>query len=437
MPTRQPRTRSSVPTLITAAVLATPVLAASALAAGGPEGGDSDPRNVQFQTIDFTAGTITLVNFDDQTIDLTGWRFCSHDFDQERQYSGAGGLSGVMIEAGTTLTVHLNNDAPAGDPDAINRSSVGGAFAAPLDQDAFGMQIFRPGSNGLVQFSNSDLIADHIQWNLDAAAPGLSQERSGQAVATGLWTAADAFIVTTMDSERIDLTDLTGGLLHGPANYDVTEPVSVPVVHDESVDGDLSSDPDAPTALGFELGANRIIGSVTSIAPGDRDFITFVVPGGRELSMLQVVAWSPADIGFVAVNAGATGFVPSPGTNGEFLAGIHVGAANVGTDIMPNFVSDSLTNNSLPEPRLGPGTYTLVVQQASPVLSAYTFDFVLAEIACPGDIDRDGSVGFGDVLAVLAAFGPCGNQCEADADGNGSVGFGDLLIVLSAFGACP
>ncbi|MBT8485536.1 MAG: hypothetical protein HKO59_01710 [Phycisphaerales bacterium] len=56
---------------------------------------------------------------------------------------------------------------------------------------------------------------------------------------------------------------------------------------------------------------------------------------------------------------------------------------------------------------------------------------------CPADIDYDGVVGFGDLLGVLARWGPClGWGCEADIDDNGDIGFGDLLAVLSTWGPC-
>jgi hypothetical protein len=55
--------------------------------------------------------------------------------------------------------------------------------------------------------------------------------------------------------------------------------------------------------------------------------------------------------------------------------------------------------------------------------------------ACPGDLDRDGEIGFGDLLALLAAWGPC-DACDEDLDASGDVGFGDLLIVLGSWGGC-
>ena len=54
---------------------------------------------------------------------------------------------------------------------------------------------------------------------------------------------------------------------------------------------------------------------------------------------------------------------------------------------------------------------------------------------CPADLDGNGSVGFSDVLAILAAWGNS-NGVE-DLDFDGTVGTGDLLIVLAEWGPCP
>jgi len=49
----------------------------------------------------------------------------------------------------------------------------------------------------------------------------------------------------------------------------------------------------------------------------------------------------------------------------------------------------------------------------------------------------DGMVGVEDLLALLAAWGPCGASCNADLDGSGSVDTPDLLTLLAAWGPCP
>jgi hypothetical protein len=57
---------------------------------------------------------------------------------------------------------------------------------------------------------------------------------------------------------------------------------------------------------------------------------------------------------------------------------------------------------------------------------------------CPGDVDDDGTVGFGDLLDVLAAWGACApGPCPADVGGDGFVGFDDLVSILALWGPCP
>ena len=54
----------------------------------------------------------------------------------------------------------------------------------------------------------------------------------------------------------------------------------------------------------------------------------------------------------------------------------------------------------------------------------------------PADLDGDGSVGFSDLLILLASWGTCPSPpdpCVADINDDGSVGFGDLLILLAAW----
>lgn len=54
---------------------------------------------------------------------------------------------------------------------------------------------------------------------------------------------------------------------------------------------------------------------------------------------------------------------------------------------------------------------------------------------CPADIDANGSVGFGDLLRVLAGWGACVG-CPEDLDDDGVTDFSDLLFVLSEWGPC-
>ncbi|MCP3905801.1 MAG: hypothetical protein GY715_19410 [Planctomycetes bacterium] len=73
--------------------------------------------------------------------------------------------------------------------------------------------------------------------------------------------------------------------------------------------------------------------------------------------------------------------------------------------------------------------------QGSDSGAAYAFDLD-DECACLVDLNGDGSVGFADVLLVIAQWGPCPPVCIADVDGDGSVGFSDILVVIGAWGPC-
>lgn len=56
--------------------------------------------------------------------------------------------------------------------------------------------------------------------------------------------------------------------------------------------------------------------------------------------------------------------------------------------------------------------------------------------SCAGDIDEDDDVDTDDLIALLAAWGPCTN-CDEDLDNDDNVGTSDLLILLSNWGDCP
>jgi len=161
----------------------------------------------------------------------------------------------------------------------------------------------------------------------------------------------------------------------------LASPAGAAVVHDESVDGDLSSDAGAPTALVFAAGGNTVTGTTSNLPadPAERDYITFTIPAGQKLIDLNLLSYSPDNLSFAAFNAGNTSFIPSAATDTSFLAGIHIAGADVGTDLMPNFVSSAVTTNSLLAAELGPGTYCFMIQQTNAIIQSYSLEFVIME----------------------------------------------------------
>ena len=55
---------------------------------------------------------------------------------------------------------------------------------------------------------------------------------------------------------------------------------------------------------------------------------------------------------------------------------------------------------------------------------------------CPSDIDGSGDTNVTDLLAAIAAWGPCSGDCPADLDGSGEVNVSDLLAIIAGWGPC-
>ena len=172
-------------------------------------------RFVQIRSIDFVNGVLELHNFGAVDENLGGWRFCSHDEDQDRRYSSAGGFNGVTLMAGQSLFIHYNND--ASQPDEINRGAIGGNFALPLDTDgAYSIQIYFASG-----FGNGNNIADHVQLSRFGVDNVSADERSDEAQNGGVWTDQTTWVPVLPETERVVLLDSSSGNeLHGPSDYE-------------------------------------------------------------------------------------------------------------------------------------------------------------------------------------------------------------------------
>jgi len=81
------------------------------------------------------------------------------------------------------------------------------------------------------------------------------------------------------------------------------------------------------------------------------------------------------------------------------------------------------------------GAYDVVVTNDCGETTSAAAVVTLMKPSCPGDLDGSGDVGLGDLLAVLAAWGPCAG-CPEDLDATGDVGLSELLTVLAGWGPC-
>lgn len=178
------------------------------------------PRDVQMTIIIPESQQIVIDNTGTEPEDLSGWRFCSHNTSSVRRYSGTNGLNGITIEPNVNLVLHLLNDAPPELDNHINASDLGGSFAG-FELDAFAIGLYFPDTNGSVNFSNGNTIADHVQWSLFGLNNFTADDRTDEAVAGGVWTAVDDWIDVRPNSVLIELVDPNNTVLHGPDSYNV------------------------------------------------------------------------------------------------------------------------------------------------------------------------------------------------------------------------
>ena len=158
----------------------------------------------------------------------------------------------------------------------------------------------------------------------------------------------------------------------------IAVPAGATIVWNESVNGDLSNDAAAPTPMVFSPGANTIQGTVINIDDRARDYINFTVQPGYVLTAINLLEYSADDIGFVAVNAGLTSYIPAYETQEYFLSGAHIVEPDVSSNILNLFVNRAVTTNSLASPELGPGDYSFLLQQTDPVVTIYALEFVVS-----------------------------------------------------------
>lgn len=149
-------------------------------------------------------------------------------------------------------------------------------------------------------------------------------------------------------------------------------PAQATVIHDESVDGDLSGAFTAPDTITVTSGINTIIGQVGNNGNGgatdgsDGDYFEFTLNPGQSISSFTVDSY---------VSSGSFG-------TGSFLAYSDEGIAVQSSDFIDGFVlfnssSGNVLSGLSPDTGgvLNPGTHTFWVQETAAVTIDYQFSF--------------------------------------------------------------
>lgn len=162
--------------------------------------------------------------------------------------------------------------------------------------------------------------------------------------------------------------------------------VQAGVIYDESVSGDLSNSGLTPTLVTVSAGSNQLFG-ITGKTNNviDRDYFTFTVPDGMELSSLTVLPGTQTlgalGESFIGIEEGPEVTVSTTATDATGLLGwYHYGAGDIATDILPLMGTAGLGSTGFTPP-LPAHTYTLWVQEASAGTVHYGLDFAISPAA--------------------------------------------------------
>ena len=132
------------------------------------------------------------------------------------------------------------------------------------------------------------------------------------------------------------------------------------VVYNEAVNNDLSNSGLAPTKLIFATGSNQVLGTTGRDTTGviDRDYLTFTVPLGFEMTSLSVLPGTTAGgkASFIGLQSGSQVTLPSNTMTATGLLGYFLYAPD-SRNILPNMAISANGSSGFSPEGLGAGAY--------------------------------------------------------------------------------
>lgn len=155
-------------------------------------------------------------------------------------------------------------------------------------------------------------------------------------------------------------------------------------IYNETFSGDLSNSGLAPTLLTVSLGLNDLFGTTGKTGTViDRDYFTFTVPQGLELTAITVLPGTEtlgtAGESFIGIESGPQVTVSTAATTATGLLGWYHydDTSDIGTNILPLMGTSGLGSTGFTGP-LPSGTYSFWVQEASAGNVPYGLEFTVA-----------------------------------------------------------
>jgi hypothetical protein len=158
-------------------------------------------------------------------------------------------------------------------------------------------------------------------------------------------------------------------------------------VYNEVPDGDLSGDGLNTTDLTFSEGSNEVYGTTGRSPSGvaDREYFSFEVPAGFRLaSVLLLAETTTGGTGFLGIQSGPQVTLPfTPPDATGLLGWVHYEDVHIGTDILDDIGASAFGATGFVPP-LGPGTYSVWLQDTSFGELNFGLDFVLKSVPDQG-----------------------------------------------------
>ena len=127
---------------------------------------------------------------------------------------------------------------------------------------------------------------------------------------------------------------------------------------------------------------------------------------------------------------------PDPPSGDEFAYGAFLGFEDVGPDgdFEPGHIWRCIENDSW-----AIGTFATDDPEAADTPDAVNATCDVKVDPCPTDFNESGDTEFGDLVIMLANWGPCVDpeNCPTDLNEDDETGFNDLVILLANWGPCP
>ena len=173
----------------------------------------------------------------------------------------------------------------------------------------------------------------------------------------------------------------------------VVSTAAADVLHDENIDGDLSSDNNLPDIFALADGSNEIIGFTTN-NPLDPDYFQLNVPTGFRLTEIILMEYTNgfANNAFLAIAPGG----PISGNGNGHLSSMLIEESMEGTDILDDLGFQALSGTGFTGP-LPEGDYTFWYQELSDD-TTYHFDFVVSAIPEPTSMIVVSALGLATVV---------------------------------------